>query len=78
MGRQKAHDAVYEAAQKSVNEQRPFTETLQEEPDVANQLTEEEILGLLDPEQYTGLSSYFAHEFSIKAEQRSQELLVSM
>ena len=77
MGRQKAHDAVYEAAQRSVNEQRAFTETLQEEPDVANQLTKEEILGLLDPEQYTGLSSYFAHEFSIKAEQRSQELLVS-
>ena len=77
MGRQKAHDVVYEAAQRSVNEQRAFTETLQEEPDVANQLTKEEILGLLDPEQYTGLSSYFAHEFSIKAEQRSQELLVS-
>ena len=67
MGRQKAHDVVYEAAQRSVNEQRAFTETLQEEPDVANQLTKEEILGLLDPEQYTGLSSYFAHEFSIKA-----------
>ena len=75
MGRQKAHDAVYEAAQRSVNEKRPFTETLQEEPEVAKHLTKEEILGLLDPEQYTGLSAYFAEEFAIKAEQKSKELL---
>ena len=36
------HDAVYEAAQRSVNENRPFTETLQEEPEVASQLTKKE------------------------------------
>ena len=67
IGRQKAHDAVYEAAQKSVNQARPFTETLAEEPEVVNILNEEQIADLLDPEQYTGLCSYFAEVFAEKA-----------
>ncbi len=67
IGRQKAHDAVYEAAQKSVNQARPFTETLAEEPEVVNILNEEQITDLLDPEQYTGLCSYFAEVFAEKA-----------
>ena len=75
MGRQKAHDVVYEAAQRSVNEGRPFTETLQEEPDIKERLTTNAISELLDPEQYTGLCSYFAEEFSMKAEQKSIELV---
>ena len=75
MGRQKAHDVVYEAAQRSVNEGRPFTETLQEEPDIKERLTTNAISELLDPEQYTGLCSYFAEEFSRKAEQKSIELV---
>jgi adenylosuccinate lyase len=75
MGRQKAHDVVYEAAQRSVNEGRSFTDTLQEEPDVTERLTTDAISELLDPEQYTGLCSYFAEEYSRKAEQTSIELL---
>ena len=75
MGRQKAHDAVYEAAQRSVNEGRSFSQTLQEEPKVASHLTSEEILRLLDPEEYTGLCSYFAEEFALKAEEKSKELI---
>ena len=67
IGRQKAHDAVYEAAQKSVNQARPFTETLAEEPEVVNILNGEQIAALLDPEQYTGLCSYFAEVFAEKA-----------
>jgi len=75
MGRQKAHDVVYDAAQKSVNEGRPFTETLQEESEVTKRLSRADILDLLDPEQYTGLCSYFAEEFSRKAQQKSLELI---
>ena len=67
IGRQKAHDAVYEAAQKSVNQVRPFTETLAEEPEVVKILNEEQIADLLNPEQYTGLCSYFAEVFAEKA-----------
>ena len=74
MGRQRAHDAVYEAAQRSVNENRPFTETLLEEEEVASRLTNEEIRDLLDPEQYTGLCSYFAETFAEKARECAGEL----
>ena len=74
MGRQRAHDAVYEAAQRSVNENRPFTETLLEEEEVASRLTNEEIRDLLDPEQYTGLCSYFAETFAEKARECAREL----
>ena len=48
MGRQKAHDVVYDAAQKSVNESRPFRETLAEEPDVTSRLSDAEIDGGCD------------------------------
>ena len=39
IGRQRAHDAVYEAAQASATESRPFRETLAEDPHVAAGLT---------------------------------------
>ena len=66
MGRQKAHDVVYDAAQKSVNESRPFRETLAEEQDVTSRLSAAEIETLLDPEKYTGLCEYFAETFARK------------
>ena len=73
IGRQKAHDAVYEAAQKSVNSGKPFSETLAEEPEVAQTLNEPQIAALLNPEAYTGLCAYFAETFSVKARKRAVE-----
>ena len=60
IGRQRAHDAVYEAAQASVTESRPFREMLAADPHVAAGLTPPQIESLLDPAQYTGLCSQFA------------------
>ena len=51
------------------------TRKVEPDPKKIQGMTGEEILGLLDPEQYTGLSAYFAEEFAIKAEQKSKELL---
>ncbi|MBR97477.1 MAG: adenylosuccinate lyase, partial [Dehalococcoidia bacterium] len=67
MGRQKAHDVIYQAAQNSVNQARPFKETLMEEQELVERLSEKEIIELLDPEKYTGLCSYFAETYSKKA-----------
>ena len=67
IGRQRAHDVVYEAAQRAVNEGRPFTETLSEEPEVVASLDQDQIYDLLNPEQYTGLCAYFAETFAAKA-----------
>ena len=60
IGRQRAHDAVYEAAQASVTESRPFREMLAADPHVAAGLKPPQVESLLDPARYTGLCSQFA------------------
>ena len=74
IGRQRAHDVVYDAAQKSVNEGRSFLETLAEEKDVVARLSKDQIAELLDPENYTGLCSYFAETFAVRARDKVKEL----
>ena len=74
MGRQKAHDVVYDAAQKSVNEGRPFRETLSEESEVSSRLTLEQITDLLNPEHYIGLSTYFAEIYAKKGRKIASKL----
>ena len=67
IGRQDAHDVVYEAAQASFLSGRPFSETLAEEQKVYSRLTPEQIQTLLDPTRYTGMSSRFAERGAKKA-----------
>jgi adenylosuccinate lyase len=67
IGRQRAHDAVYEAAQASVTQARPFRETLAADPHVSAGLTQSQIDALLDPEQYTGLCRTFAERAAATA-----------
>ena len=58
IGRQQAHDAVYEAAQASFIQGRPFSQTLAEEPQVSRRLTPDQIQALLDPTAYTEYAAY--------------------
>ncbi len=74
IGRQRAHDAIYDAAQASVVEQKPFTETLSKVEDVRANLTSEQIATLLDPTQYTGASSLMAERFAKQARELAAEL----
>src|SRR5262249_31890710 len=60
IGRQRAHDAVYDAAQASVVESRPFREMLAGDPHVSAGLTPEQVEALLDPARYAGLCRRFA------------------
>ena len=60
IGRQKAHDAVYDAAQAAVLENKPFSDTLAEVEEVSSRLSPERIDELLDPTRYTGVCSVFA------------------
>ncbi|MBI2203532.1 MAG: adenylosuccinate lyase family protein [Candidatus Rokubacteria bacterium] len=60
IGRQRAHDAVYDAAQAAVTESRPFRETLANDPHVSAGLTPSQLDALLDPAPYTGLCRQFA------------------
>jgi adenylosuccinate lyase len=67
LGRQRAHDAVYDAAQATVIERRPFRDLLAADPEVNSRLAPEQIEALLDPAQYSGLCRYFAERGAVQA-----------
>ena len=75
IGRQHAHDVVYEAAQASLLRGRPFSETLAEEKEVSSRLTPEQIRTLLDPTMYTGCCSLFAERGAEKAREVAAPLV---
>ena len=67
IGRQQAHDAVYEAAQAAFLEGLPFADALAAEPDVSARITPEQIDAMLDPTGYTGVCSLFAERGAAQA-----------
>ncbi|HKQ66969.1 MAG TPA: adenylosuccinate lyase family protein [Methylomirabilota bacterium] len=67
IGRQRAHDAVYDAAQGSVTQSRPFRDLLAEDPHVSARLTGSQVDALLDPARYAGLCSLFAERGAVQA-----------
>jgi len=67
IGRQRAHDAVYDAAQGSVTESRPFREMLAADPHVREELSSAHVDALLDPAQYAGLCRQFAERGAASA-----------
>jgi adenylosuccinate lyase len=67
IGRQRAHDVVYEAAQGAVTQGRPFHELLAEDAQIHAHLSPEQLLALLDPARYTGLCRQFAEQEAMRA-----------
>jgi 3-carboxy-cis,cis-muconate cycloisomerase len=67
IGRQHAHDVVYDAAQAAFIEGRPFGELLAEDPRVTVHLDPTAIENLLDPTAYTGLCAEMAREAAVRA-----------
>ncbi|MDA1239208.1 MAG: adenylosuccinate lyase family protein [Chloroflexi bacterium] len=54
IGRQRAHDVIYEVAQAAATTGRPFRELLAEDEGVSSRLTAEQIETLLDPANHIG------------------------
>lgn len=77
IGRQSAHDAVYDAAQASFVESRPFSDTLAEVDEVSSRLSPERITELLDPTRYTGVCSVFAERGARQAREVASSLTLS-
>ncbi len=67
IGRQRAHDAVYDAAQAAVTQGRPFADLLGEDAHVRAHLTHDQVTELLDPTRYTGLCRQFAEAGAARA-----------
>lgn len=67
LGRQNAHDVVYEAAQAAAVSGTSFAALLMGDPRVSRHLDEKEIAEMLDPESYLGLSAELAREAATRA-----------
>ncbi len=59
IGRQDAHDVIYEAAMRAFEMRQPFAEVLKADSRVSAHLSAETIDALLDPTQYTGLAAEY-------------------
>jgi adenylosuccinate lyase len=59
IGRQAAHDVVYECAMHAIEHRLAFADVLADDARVTAHLTGEQIAALLDPAAYTGLAAQF-------------------
>ena len=75
LGRQHAHDVIYDAAQASFVEARPFSDVLAADPRVTAHLDKAAIARLLDPVAYTGLCADMACDCAKLARELSDRLL---
>lgn len=60
VGRQTAHEIVYEAAEKTMHSPQSFYESLLEDDRITDVLSNEKLRDLTDPSRYTGISAEFA------------------
>jgi adenylosuccinate lyase len=67
IGRQHAHDIVYDAAQAAFVEGKPFSELLAADQRLTAHVDAKAIAKLLDPTAYTGLCSDMAREGAARA-----------
>ncbi|MBO0827024.1 MAG: hypothetical protein J2P24_04510, partial [Streptosporangiales bacterium] len=67
IGRQTAHEVVYEAAQAAATQELSFTDLLSRDPRVTDHLSQERISSMLDPSGYVGLSPSLARESAARA-----------
>src|SRR5262245_36949746 len=74
IGRQHAHDVVYDAAQAAFVEGRPFAALLAEDPRVTAHLDKAAIGKLLDPTAYTGLCAEMARAAAASAREAADEI----
>ena len=74
IGRQRAHDAVYDAAQATVTEGGTFRDHLAAHPEVRSRLSAERIEALLDPAQYTGMCVPFSERAAVSAREMARAI----
>jgi 3-carboxy-cis,cis-muconate cycloisomerase len=60
IGRQPAHDVVYEACKESIEQRKPLLDVLKTRPSVMEKIGEEKLAALCDPTNYFGSSQLMA------------------
>ncbi|MCC6236706.1 MAG: adenylosuccinate lyase family protein [Dehalococcoidia bacterium] len=74
IGRQRAHDVIYELAQEAATTDRSFRELLAAQPEVTERLAAEDIERLLDPLNHVGLCREMADEQAAVGRRVASEL----
>ena len=74
IGRQHAHDAVYDAAQDAFVQGQSFGSMLAADTRVTTHLTPQQIKSLLDPAAYTGLCGDMATQGAARAREMAKDL----
>jgi 3-carboxy-cis,cis-muconate cycloisomerase len=60
IGRQVAHDLVYDCCRKSIKDNIPFIEALLSESDISDVFNKNELLEIIDPRNYLGAAPAMA------------------
>ncbi len=55
LGRQRAHDVVYDICRAAIATGRPFLDLLAENPEISAHMSREQLAKLVDPTNYLGL-----------------------
>jgi adenylosuccinate lyase len=74
IGRQTAHDVVYDAAMEAATEGKSFADLLAADPRVSAHLDARAIQALLDPTAYTGLCAEMARDGAARARKAAAEV----
>jgi adenylosuccinate lyase len=74
IGRQHAHDVVYDAAMEAATAKKSFAELLAADPRVTAHMDKSAIEKLLDPVAYTGLCAQMARDGAARARATAREL----
>ena len=56
LGRQRAHDLVYDACRRSLDDKVPFLDVLKAEREIAASLSASDLAALVEPANYVGLA----------------------
>lgn len=73
IGRQKAHDEVYEACKSAIESDRSLLEVLRGSPVLTTIFTEEKLEGLCDPSRYLGASQLMVDEMTKRSRVSERE-----
>ena len=76
LGKDKAHELVYEMAMESLESQKDYSDILQTNIKIQESFSEQEILAMLAPENYLGLCAVLAMETAERAKNKAMAMEV--
>lgn len=76
LGKDKAHELVYEMAMESLESQKDYSDILQTNIMIQESFSEQEILAMLAPENYLGLCAVLAMETAERAKNKAMAMEV--